>query len=161
MIPYADSNFFSRLYFELDDGSAEVASLMRAVSRGSAERLPITRLHRLEVMNALEMHVFQARQLGQSQVTREAAAVAQATFREDCAAAVAVRSAEPAQREVDRVYEELVLRHTASRGFRTYDLLHVAQALALECDAFWSFDAKANVLAALEGLKIRRVARGK
>ncbi|MBI4024534.1 MAG: hypothetical protein HY360_06100 [Verrucomicrobia bacterium] len=31
-------------------------------------------------------------------------------------------------------------------------LLHVSAALLLGCDSFWSFDAKASKLAALEGL---------
>ena len=42
---------------------------------------------------------------------------------------------------------KLVLRQTAARGFRTCDLLHVAQALIPGCDTFWSFDEKANALA--------------
>ncbi|MBI5769186.1 MAG: hypothetical protein HZA93_15440 [Verrucomicrobia bacterium] len=48
---------------------------------------------------------------------------------------------------------ELSLRHTASHGFRAYDVAHVASALLLGCDAFWSFDAKASQLAKREGLK--------
>jgi predicted nucleic acid-binding protein len=58
--------------------------------------------------------------------------------------------------EVERQFEELSLRHTARHGFRTYDLLHVASALALKCDTFWSFDSKASKPAELEGLKVRR-----
>jgi len=58
--------------------------------------------------------------------------------------------------ELEQQFEELSLRHTARRGFRTYDLLHVASALALKCGMFWSFDPKASKLAALEGLKVRR-----
>ena len=42
-----------------------------------------------------------------------------------------------------------------NHGFRTYDLLHVATALLLECDTFWSFDIKATRLAKLEGLRVR------
>lgn len=57
--------------------------------------------------------------------------------------------------KLERQFEELALRHTAKHGFRTYDLLHVASALALECDTFWSFDPKASKLAQLEGLSTR------
>jgi predicted nucleic acid-binding protein len=57
--------------------------------------------------------------------------------------------------ELQVQFEELALRHTASHGFRTYDLMHVASALLLKCDAFWSFDPKASRLASLEGLKVR------
>ena len=51
-------------------------------------------------------------------------------------------------------FEELAARHTGRRGFRTYDLLHVASTQLLDCDTFWSFDQKANALASLEGLKV-------
>lgn len=57
--------------------------------------------------------------------------------------------------ELEAQFEELALRHTAEHGFRTYDLLHVASALLLRCDTFWSFDPKASRLARLEGLEIR------
>ena len=60
----------------------------------------------------------------------------------------------PAQAPYSRLkeqFEELALRHTAKHGFRTYDLLHVASALLLGCDTFWSFDAKAKKLAKLAG----------
>ena len=56
-----------------------------------------------------------------------------------------------------RAYLELPgSQHTARHGFRTYDLLHVASALTLKCDGFWSFDPKASKLAALEGLETHR-----
>ena len=58
--------------------------------------------------------------------------------------------------EVARQFEEIALRHAARHGFRTYDLLHVASALALKCGTFWSFDKRASKLAKLEGLAIFR-----
>ena len=52
------------------------------------------------------------------------------------------------------VFEELVHRHTIKHGFRAYDIMHVASALILGCDTFWSFDTKARKLAELEGLQV-------
>jgi len=49
-------------------------------------------------------------------------------------------------------FEKLSQRHTAKHGFRTYDMLHVASALTLQCTHFFSFDKKALDLAQLEGL---------
>ena len=158
MKPYANSNFFPRLYLELEAGSLEASLLAEPVVTGQLEPLPITRLHRLEVLNAFEMMAFQSAKQGQHRITREAAAIAQATFRDDCREQSFLRLCTPVEAAVDRQYEELVLRHTAARGFRTYDLLHVAQALILGCDTFWSFDEKANALAALEGLTARPAA---
>ena len=54
---------------------------------------------------------------------------------------------------LEEAFHTLAHRHTARHGFRTYDILHVATALLLGCDTFWSFDAKAKKLAKLEGLK--------
>ncbi len=158
MRPYADSNFFTRVYLHLEAGTAEAAALLKLVVPSQCTLLPLTRLHRLEVLNAFEMMAFQSARQGQHRITREAAAIAQATFRDDCREQTFLRLCTPPEAPVDRQYEELVLRHTAARGFRTYDLLHVAQALTLGCDTFWSFDEKANALAALEGLTTRPAA---
>lgn len=155
MKAYADSNFFCRCYMPMIAGSVEAANLAESVMAGRVDRLPVTRLLRLEVMNALELMVYQTSTSGRTRIPREAAAVAQATFREDCRAQKFLRLVTPDEAAVDRQYEELVLRHSAVRGFRTYDLLHVSQALVLGCDAFWSFDAKSNALAALEGMQTR------
>ncbi len=116
----------------------------------------MTWLHRLEVVNAFQLHVFFARSPGQHFVTPEQAALAQANFRDDLTKESFIRNAVVPIGELERQFEELALRQTARHGFRTYDLLHVASALALKCDTFWSFDPKASKLAALEGLKIRR-----
>jgi predicted nucleic acid-binding protein len=55
--------------------------------------------------------------------------------------------------DIEREFDSLVRRHTATHGFRTYDIIHVASALKLKCRRFLSFDAKANSLARLAGLK--------
>lgn len=155
MIPYADTNFFTRTYLELPD-SSEADRLAARAERGEARPLPVTWLHRLEVVNAFHLHVFFARSPGQHFVTPEQAALAHANFRDDLTRESFIRNAVVPMGDLERQFEELALRHTARHGFRTYDLLHVASALALKCDTFWSFDPKASKLAALEGMKVRR-----
>ena len=66
-----------------------------------------------------------------------------------------LRSMQMDMPKLEAQFEELALRQTAQHGFRTYDLLHVASALILFCDTFWSFDPKASRLAAKEGLRVR------
>lgn len=154
MIPYADTNFFTRVYLELPD-SAEADRLFESARRGSATPLPITWLHRVELINAFQLHVFTARSPGQSFITAEQAAMAQANFQDDLARTVFLRHQMISAAEWERQFEDLSRRHTARHGFRTYDLLHVAAALLLECDTFWSFDPKAAKLARLEGLAVR------
>ena len=57
MKPYADTNLFTRIYLELGD-SAEADQLATQARAGLAAPLPIGWLHRVELANALEMHVF-------------------------------------------------------------------------------------------------------
>lgn len=152
MKPYADSNCLTRCYLLLDALPPPRQWLEQL--RAEDQALPVMWLHRLEVANAFQQHVFASRTLGQTRVTREMAAAAQARFEEDCAnPASPLRLVSLSLPDLERQFQELSLRHTARHGFRTYDLLHVSAALLLDCDAFWSFDPKATKLAALEGLQ--------
>jgi predicted nucleic acid-binding protein len=153
MRPYADTNFFTRFYLELPQHRDAVRTVMEA-SRAGATLLPLTWLLRLEFVNALQLHVFAGRSPGQTRVTPEQAAVALATFREQLGERQFMREVALNASAVEEQFEALSLRHTARHGFRTYDLLHVSSALSLSCDSFWSFDPKANKLAALEGLNV-------
>ena len=65
MTPYADTNFFTRVYLELPD-SKEAERLLLAAKRDKAVPLPLTWLHRVETLNAFQLHVFQAREAGQT-----------------------------------------------------------------------------------------------
>ena len=154
MIPYADTNLLTRIYLRQKDTEEALALMEQAVSHG-VPPLPITWLHRLELTNAIQLHVFQGRSPGQLFVSPEQAALARANFDEDLLADNFLRNSLVPVAELEQQFEELSLRHTARHGFRTYDLLHVASALVLKCDAFWSFDPKASKLAVLEGLKTR------
>lgn len=48
---------------------------------------------------------------------------------------------------------DLARRHGAKLGVRTLDSLHVACALELEAEQFWTFDERQKKLAKAEGLK--------
>jgi hypothetical protein len=153
MKPYADTNFLTRCYLLTDDLPVPNTQLELLAVNGAT--LPITWLHRFKVTNAFEQHVFAWRTLGQTRITPEIAAAAHARFQTDCSqAASLLRPSILDLLKLEQQFQELSLRHTARHGFRTYDVLHVSSALGLNCDTFWSFDPKANKLAALEGLEI-------
>ncbi|PYK61133.1 MAG: hypothetical protein DME21_09950 [Verrucomicrobia bacterium] len=154
MKPYADTNFFTRLYLQLED-TPQALRLAEGAEEKAAPPLPVTWLHRVEFINAVQQHVFVGLR-GQIRVTAEQAAIAMMTFREDLAGGQFLHCPVLDLADLERHFEELSLRHTARHGFRTYDLLHVSSALILKCDVFWSFDPKASKLAALEGFKVRR-----
>jgi predicted nucleic acid-binding protein len=156
MKPYADTNFITRLYLSLP-GTDEAVREMDQLQNNGKEALPITCHHRWETINAFQLLVFAGTHSPrQVRVTQEQAAAGLAHFRGDLSKPAFFREAPVVLDELERQFEQLALRHTAKLGFRTYDLLHVASALILECDIFWSFDAKTSRLAALEGLKVLR-----
>ncbi|MBX7206861.1 MAG: type II toxin-antitoxin system VapC family toxin [Verrucomicrobiaceae bacterium] len=150
MKPYADTNLLTRLYLRLPETPAASALIHQAANAGDA-RPPITRSHRVEFANALEIHVFLGRQGGHVRVTPEQSSAAHAWFSGDLAEQDLFIPVALDPDDVVCEAQNLSLRHTAKHGFRTYDVMHVAAALMLGCDVFWTFDAKARQLAALEG----------
>lgn len=153
MIPYADTNCFTRLYFELE-GAEKARSWVSHATAQSAPPLPITWLTELELINAFQRCVFVTKSEGRLRVTPEFAGAVQEEFRDALEAGKFLRRTPIPYARLRDKFEELALRHTAKHGFRTYDLLHVASAQLLGCDTFWSFDVKARELAALEGLNV-------
>ncbi len=154
MIPYADTNFFTNLIAGLPK-EMEARQLAHAIKRRLGVALPITWLIRMEVINALQQCVFLSRQgTQQLRVTAEMATVMEACFWDEMDEGTLFRPTALNHDSLEKVFRQLSYRHTAKGGFRTYDILHVASALVLNCDTFWSFDTKARKLAALEGLNV-------
>lgn len=152
MKPYADTSFFTKFYLPLPD--SDLANNLIAEAGGRINfALPITWLHRVEIVNALEIQVFSSRLHSQPRITPEHAAIAQASFRQDLGRSDFLQLTPINQEALVTKSEDISLRHTARSGFKTYDLVHVASALLLGCDTFWSFDTKASRLAKLEGLR--------
>lgn len=152
MTVYADTNFFTNLLVELPR-SAEADSLAITNREQGSMPLPVCRLLNFELINALQRLLYEAAHGTQKiRITRELALVAEAQFAEQLANGLDWRKCEPDSELLVSIFNDVVHRHTAKRGFRTYDVLHVASALAPGCDTFWSFDKKATHLAKLEGL---------
>ena len=147
---YADTNFFTNTLVDMSHRSEAEGMLIE-----SPLRLPVTWLHRLEVVNALQQCVFLTRQgMQQLRVTAELASAAEARFFDEVDLGIHYQHSSIHPETVEAMFRELSHRHTAKEGFRTYDILHVSSARVLGCDTFWSFDAKAKKLAKLEGLKV-------
>ena len=152
MVVYADTNFLSRLYLQRPETAEAEGTLSRGRENGLSH-LPVTWLLRIEVINSFEQYVFVSRTTGRSRVTPEQAAAAHTDFADDLRAGAFLQMREVPLAEVLAQVEAMARRHTARHGFRTYDLLHIASALSLNCDTFWSFDERARQLASLEGLQ--------
>jgi predicted nucleic acid-binding protein len=57
--------------------------------------------------------------------------------------------------DIHRLAETLSKRHTATKGHRSFDVLHVATALHLGAREFLTFDANQRKLASAEKLKVK------
>lgn len=153
MIPYADTNFFTNRLLNLSH-NAVADSLAESHAKNGYPPLPVTWLVRLELTNALQRVVFESRHGSQQiRATPEFVMIAEAEFLKVLEVGVLAAERSLVMSDLEAVFDRLSYRHTAKHGFRTYDILHVASALLLGCDTFWSFDVKALKLAKLEGLK--------
>jgi predicted nucleic acid-binding protein len=136
---YPDTSFVVSLYLA-DRHSSEAERRMAL-----RPHLWLTPLHRAEWIHAIERHVFQ------KHLARREAQQIYLNFEKDRATGVWVEVALP-----DSAYdacEELARRHAARLGNRTLDTLHVASALELKAERFWTFDDLQAKLARAAGLK--------
>jgi predicted nucleic acid-binding protein len=104
----------------------------------------ITPFHRAELAHAIYLHVFYKK------LTHAAAARAWNEFLQDYAAGVWIPVGMP-----ERAWEtciDLARKHGPTLGVRTLDSLHVACALELRVERFWTFDDRQARLAEAVGL---------
>lgn len=135
---YADSSFHVAAYIR-DIHTPEV--LRRLAFR---PEIVLTRFHSGEIANAIYRQVFLKR------VSSADAQDAWNAFDSDCAQGVWIPVSLP-----ERVWEtsiNLARRHGPTLGVRTLDSLHVACALELKADRFWTFDDRQARLAETVGL---------
>jgi len=154
MTPYADTNFITAL---VSGGMhrAEAHRLRKEILESGWPRLPITFLTRMEVTNAIHQQVFLTRNgVPGIHASPEAAAVDELLFAEELQLGETMILTDIDLGMLGEIFDTLAHRHTIKHGFRAYDVIHVASALVLDCDTFWSFDAKAKKLAKLEGLRV-------
>jgi predicted nucleic acid-binding protein len=136
---YADSSFFVSLCLP-DRHTSEVERRL-----GARPSLWMTPLHVAECTHAIEQHVF--RRL----ITRNEADRALRLFHEYRERNVWRETALPER--AFTVCAQLAERHAAKIGVRTLDTLHVASALELKAERFWTFDERQAKLAVAAGLK--------
>ena len=139
MSVYADSSFFVSLYLR----DAHFAEARRRI--GTQHRIWLTPLHRVEWSHAVAQHVFRR------VVSGEDAARVSYDFEADRARGLWVEVEMPA-RAFD-IAVGFAKKHVEQLGGRTLDSLHVASALELAADEFWTFDDRQAKLARAVGLK--------
>ena len=140
MSTYADTSFLVSLY-------APDANSARAAQQAARAELPflLTAFGELELINALQLRVFR-KELQAAEVS-----AAFAAFRRDTEQAVFALKPLPVAAYGKAI--QIARSRTAHLGARTLDILHVASALALRADRFYTFDTNQLRLAKAEGLK--------
>ena len=139
MTVYADTSVFVSLY--LLDAHSEEAQQQMALH----PRVWLTPLHRAEWTHAIAQHVFQQK------ITAREAQVVDRDFERDREAGLWMETGLPEQ--TFEACIALARNRVARLGVRTLDTLHVALALELKADHFWTFDRRQAKLAEAEGLK--------
>lgn len=140
MSVYADTSFIVSLYVT-DAHSAEARRRVQG-----APPLILTPFHRAEWAHALAQHQFRGN------LASDAVRRFQTQFMADEASGLFRGSIVP-ETAFD-LCADLARKHGPSLAMRTLDSLHVACALELKTNRFWTFDGRQAKLAKLEGLKI-------
>lgn len=142
MIAYADTSFLGSLY-RTDANSIPAVNEFKEL----APLVLITPFHELELVTAMEAAAFR-KLAGVDEVKASIRA-----FRADLTTGVLARTPMPPD-AFDRA-TALSSRFTRTLGCRTLDILHVAIALELNAETFFTFDKAQAKLARRAGLAIR------
>ena len=140
MTVYADTSFLVSSYVK-DGHSVRADELLK-----SKPRFWFTPLHRAEWAHAISQHTFQG-------IMPEAEA--DELYRQleaDKSDGLWVECELP--EGVFELCTQLARRHGSKLGMRTLDSLHVACALELKSERFWTFDERQAKLAKAAGLKV-------
>lgn len=138
---YPDSSFLISLY-SLDVNSAAAARAMSTIR----SEIVVSPLVEFEVMNSMQLRVFR------KEITTASARMGRKSFDQDIQAGF-FRPV-PLPPGLFARAKEISERTTATPGTRTIDLLHVAAALELGAEAFYSFDERQRKLARALRLKL-------
>ena len=138
MSGYIDTSFLVSLYLT-DRHSAEAERQL-----ASNPTRWLTPLHVAEWTHAVEQHVFR-RPLSRREADR-----LHERFQQHRTSGLWTGTALPD--EAFDLCAHLGRRHAARLGIRTLDALHLACALELKADQFWTFDERQKRLARAEGL---------
>ena len=142
MISFVDAGFLVSLYV-LDANSAKASARMKR----AAMPLLLTDIGKIEILNAIGLRLFR------KELRPAEAKAAYGLFRQDAEAGVVQIVPLPAV-AYERA-EQIARTNTPLLGTRTLDVLHVAGAVVLKADAFYTFDQKQAALATAVGLRLQ------
>jgi predicted nucleic acid-binding protein len=143
MVVFADTGFIASLYLK-ESTSAQA----RAAIEAAPVTLTLTPLVSLELRNAFN------RAIQRQRITVEQRDALWRDVETDIAGGFLVPTP-IASAGLHEKARQLSDRYTPGLGTRSLDLLHVAAALNLKAEVFFSFDERQRQTAAREGLKVK------
>lgn len=148
MIAYPDTSFLFSFYLPQSNSAAAAAYALKA-----REPLNLTELVCYEFRQAIRFQTWRNSQRPSDGITVADGQTALLQLEDDLNNGVALLH--PCSlRDVLARAEELSARHTARRGHRGFDILHVATALVLNAEKLLTFDQNQRVLAEAAGLLV-------
>lgn len=146
---YADTSFLFSLY-AWDANSAIAAE---AYLKDQRRPLLFTPWQQFELKNVVRLILGRLQHAGQSMPFQSGNVFKTIRQDLDCGR---LKHAEPDWRDTMRLAEQLSNNYTSKTGAASVDVWHVAAAVLLEADVFWTFDSRQQELASLCG-KFKRV----
>ena len=140
MISYLETSFLVSLYAPDANSMAAAAYIVKA-----AGPFPLTPFGEAELNNAIELRVFR------HEVTAGQAKAALAKLASHIAGGTFFVA--PMTPAMYHTAQSLSRKHTAALGTRTLDILHVASALVLEAESFYTFDRRQAEVVRASGMK--------
>jgi hypothetical protein len=137
---YCDPSFLFSLY-AWDDNTG---SALKTYSADARRPLIFTPWQRLETRNAVRLAAHKLRRAGKTIPFQPGNVFKR--MDQDLAAGI-LKYQEPDQVEALRLAEDLSDAYTETLGSAAVDLWHVAQAVLLEAEVFWTFDSDQRKLA--------------
>lgn len=149
MIAYPDTSFLCAIYRRQDNSPAAAAHF-----KTMPEALHVSSLLLFEFRQSLRFQVWLHAQNPLKGFSQTECDQAMADLQSDLDSGVTLIV--PVDwSEVHHIAERLSTRYTAARGYRAFDLLHIATALHLDARNFLSFDNRQRKAATSEGLKVK------
>ncbi len=139
MTAYTDTSFLVSLY--VSDSKSHIADRLLQ----GASYFPLTPLHRAEWLHATGQNVFRGT------ITEVRSQELRALFERDAESGLWRDIAIPEQ--AFDLCADLARRYGSKIGMRTLDTLHVACAIELKAERFWTFDDRQEKLAKAAGLR--------
>ncbi len=142
---YIDTSVIVKLYIK-EEYSQDVSTWVKE----NDEAIPLTRLHELELINALHLKQFR------NEITKDEIILILSRLEKHEERGIYYRP--PVDWSLVFTHAiDISKKHSANIGSRSLDILHVASALSIKSDRFLTLDDRQTKLAALFGLKIENI----